>query len=369
VGNLDFLSEIIGTITTIKSQALDKLGPLAPIVTGVGQIVAAAISLFLIIAGRGFFAPVTPGLSHYAVRVCGAVSGVGVVALYILSRRGTPWIFTVYAIYLIAAALIGAVVYLFLRRVLCFRCELDKTLYVRGLVLNQHAKRVLNNDLTGLPPQYDLHGDPPPTSTREYFCRSGKDPEFIWRLWSHALAEVILLVSYFFFIVPLTVGLASAAIAMTETEVRILETRETTRINVPTDVLFDFDKADLRPGAVASLAFVAEIFRRRGVSAARIEGHTDSVGDPKYNKTLSLKRAEAVLEWLKGSEGLGRVKFTVEGFGHTQPVANNRKPDGSDDPQGRQKNRRVVIVIDKQDERREGKTGTSWTSQTPVPHL
>jgi outer membrane protein OmpA-like peptidoglycan-associated protein len=141
------------------------------------------------------------------------------------------------------------------------------------------------------------------------------------------LAQVILFVSYFLLIVPLTVGLASAAIAMSQPEVRIVETPETTSIDIPTDILFDFDKTDLRPGAAVRLEAVAEVFRQRGVSAARIEGHTDSVGDPEYTNKLSLKRAEAGQNWLKGRKGLSTVNLSAEGFGDARPAARNKKPD------------------------------------------
>ena len=52
-------------------------------------------------------------------------------------------------------------------------------------------------------------------------------------------------------------------------------------------------------------------------------------------------------DWFVTKEGLQNVKFTTEGFGKQQPVAQNTKPDGSDDPEGRQKNRRVEITFRK----------------------
>ena len=79
----------------------------------------------------------------------------------------------------------------------------------------------------------------------------------------------------------------------------------------------------------------------------RIEGHTDSKGNDAYNQKLSERRAASVKTWFTDKEGLGKVQFATQGFGAKKPVASNTKPDGSDDPEGRQKNRRVEIVIKK----------------------
>jgi outer membrane protein OmpA-like peptidoglycan-associated protein len=62
---------------------------------------------------------------------------------------------------------------------------------------------------------------------------------------------------------------------------------------------------------------------------------------------LSERRANSVATWLRTKGGLGNFAFSTKGFGETQPAAPNQKPDGSDDPEGRQKNRRVAIVITK----------------------
>lgn len=129
--------------------------------------------------------------------------------------------------------------------------------------------------------------------------------------------------------------------------VQALQVRETateTRIELPADILFDFDKAKIRPAAEIALKQAAEIIRKGARGAVRIEGHTDGKGSPSYNQKLSEQRAAAVQQWLTTREGL-RAKFAVKGFGATKPVAPNAGPDGSDDPEGRQKNRRVEIVF------------------------
>ena len=133
-------------------------------------------------------------------------------------------------------------------------------------------------------------------------------------------------------------------------KVQDLEVRELgneIRIEMASDVLFDFDKADLLPKAASTLKQVAAIIRDKAKSVVRIEGHTDSIGSDVYNQKLSERRANSVKAWLVDHEGFTNVQFSTQGFGAKKPVAPNKKPDGSDDPEGRQKNRRVEIILKK----------------------
>jgi outer membrane protein OmpA-like peptidoglycan-associated protein len=126
--------------------------------------------------------------------------------------------------------------------------------------------------------------------------------------------------------------------------VEVLESRCEQRLKVNADLLFDFDKAVLRPQAKPALDLVARLVadRRKPVT---IEGHTDSKGSETYNQALSERRAIAVegalLDRLPHAPPL-----SVRGYGELRPVAPNALPDGGDDPDGRQKNRRVELVID-----------------------
>ena len=129
-------------------------------------------------------------------------------------------------------------------------------------------------------------------------------------------------------------------------DIQVRETDTELRIELAADVLFDFDKATLQPAAEETLTKAAQIIRDKATRAVRIEGHTDSKGDDAYNQRLSERRADAVRKWL-ASHGLSGLKFSARGLGETQPIASNTKPDGSDDPDGRRKNRRVEIVIAK----------------------
>jgi outer membrane protein OmpA-like peptidoglycan-associated protein len=115
------------------------------------------------------------------------------------------------------------------------------------------------------------------------------------------------------------------------------------RIALSADVLFDFDKADLKPEGQASLEKVVAVLKSYPKATATIEGHTDGKGERNYNQKLSERRAESVRKWLAAhGASLG---MTTRGWGATKPVWPNAKPDGSDDPQARQKNRRVEIVV------------------------
>ena len=117
------------------------------------------------------------------------------------------------------------------------------------------------------------------------------------------------------------------------------------RIELSADVLFDFDKHELRPEAVPSLQKVAEVLRSRAGSPVTIEGHSDGKGSDAYNQPLSEKRAQAVREWLVKKGGALAAGMTTKGWGKSKPVVPNTRPDGSDDPEGRKKNRRVEITV------------------------
>lgn len=115
-------------------------------------------------------------------------------------------------------------------------------------------------------------------------------------------------------------------------------------VSLPGDVLFDFDKATIRPNALPTLEKVAGAARATGDRPIRVEGHTDAVGLPAYNQQLSRARADAVAGWLRGA-GVATARINSAGFGATRPVAPNKTAGGQDDPAGRQKNRRVTVTF------------------------
>lgn len=130
-------------------------------------------------------------------------------------------------------------------------------------------------------------------------------------------------------------------------DIEVKETDTEVRVDLAADVLFDFDKADLLPKAEETLQKAADVVKEKNKGGVvRIGGHTDGKGSPSYNQKLSQRRADSVRNWF-AKHGLSAMKFSTEGFGATKPIAPNQKPGGGDDPAGRQKNRRVEIVIRK----------------------
>ena len=108
-------------------------------------------------------------------------------------------------------------------------------------------------------------------------------------------------------------------------------------------VLFDSGKAQLHPGASAVLGKVAQVLLEVPNQPVGIEGHTDNVpikhSGWASNTALSLARAKAVADCLTEQHGIPVGRLIVKGYGESRPIASN------DTAAGRQKNRRVEIVV------------------------
>jgi outer membrane protein OmpA-like peptidoglycan-associated protein len=120
----------------------------------------------------------------------------------------------------------------------------------------------------------------------------------------------------------------------------ILQTNDSARgliVNM-SDVLFDTGSFTLKPGAREKLAKVSGILLAHPGLTMQIEGHTDSVGSDGFNVKLSEQRADSVKDFL-GEQGVSLSSITAQGFGKAEPVATN------DTAEGRQRNRRVEIVV------------------------
>jgi outer membrane protein OmpA-like peptidoglycan-associated protein len=122
-------------------------------------------------------------------------------------------------------------------------------------------------------------------------------------------------------------------------------------LHLPGDVLFAFDKADLKPRANVKphaedvLWEAAYYIQKKSPSRIRIEGHTDGIGKAEYNMGLSVRRAEAVRQWLIARKIVTPSNTEIKGWGMSKPAAPNFKSNRSDDPVGRAKNRRVEIWL------------------------
>ena len=130
-------------------------------------------------------------------------------------------------------------------------------------------------------------------------------------------------------------------------ELQLKETEKAVTMKLEGDVLFDFDKAEIKPEAERTLDQVGTVIGQFPEGKVLIEGHTDSKGSPDINLELSKRRAEAVKDWLVKKKGVPESIITSRGSGETKPVAPDTNPDGSDNPQGRQQNRRVEITVEK----------------------
>ena len=108
-------------------------------------------------------------------------------------------------------------------------------------------------------------------------------------------------------------------------------------ITLDSGILFDVDKYDVRPEAEVALKNLAVVLKEADVKAFQIDGHTDSDASDEHNQVLSENRANAVKNFL-AAQGL-TAEITINGYGESRPIATN------DTPEGKQKNRRVEIII------------------------
>jgi outer membrane protein OmpA-like peptidoglycan-associated protein len=118
-------------------------------------------------------------------------------------------------------------------------------------------------------------------------------------------------------------------------------------MNLSGDVLFDYDKATLKPEAEQALKKVAVVLSQFPESKVTVEGYTDSKGTKSINMQLSVARAQAVKDWLVTNGGVAAASISTKGFGEQYPIAPNKNANGSDNPIGRALNRRVSIIVER----------------------
>jgi len=129
-----------------------------------------------------------------------------------------------------------------------------------------------------------------------------------------------------------------------------LEVKETDRgveIIFPEVLLFDYNSDRLKPGAKAKMHQIAEVVNDPMVAfrIVSVEGHADFIGSDAFNLDLSQRRAQSVARALVFS-GVRKERLAVKGFGESKPIAPNTNPDGTDNPEGRARNRRVEVIIE-----------------------
>jgi outer membrane protein OmpA-like peptidoglycan-associated protein len=126
--------------------------------------------------------------------------------------------------------------------------------------------------------------------------------------------------------------------SMAGTGVEVVRQGDNITLNMPSNITFGFDSAQLQPQFYPVLDNVARTLGEYNQTIVEVAGHTDSVGTDAYNQRLSEQRANAVSSYL-GSKGLMRDRFIVVGAGESRPVASNETDSG------RAQNRRVEITL------------------------
>jgi OOP family OmpA-OmpF porin len=110
------------------------------------------------------------------------------------------------------------------------------------------------------------------------------------------------------------------------------------------NVYFGFNKADLKPESYPALDKLVSMLNENPGMTIEIRGHTDNKGDNFYNEQLSQRRSQACVDYLV-SKGIIKERLSANGYGSRLPVEVNQNPDGSDNPEGRTKNRRTEFKV------------------------
>ena len=114
---------------------------------------------------------------------------------------------------------------------------------------------------------------------------------------------------------------------------------------IPVNIYYDFDKSNLTDTAKITIDSTLLIVLQEIPNVqVEISSHTDSKGEDDYNKELSQKRAESVVKYLI-KKGIDRKRLIAKGYGEEKPIAPNTNPDGSDNEEGRAKNRRTEFMF------------------------
>jgi peptidoglycan-associated lipoprotein len=124
----------------------------------------------------------------------------------------------------------------------------------------------------------------------------------------------------------------------------VLDKIELNKIFVLENIYYDFNKYNIRSDAALELDKLVQLLIDNPEIKIELSSHTDSVDTDEYNLWLSQKRAESAVEYIV-RHGIASDRLVAKGYGESKPIARNSNPDGSDNPTGRQKNRRTEFKI------------------------
>lgn len=124
----------------------------------------------------------------------------------------------------------------------------------------------------------------------------------------------------------------------------VLDRLEKNKIFVLNNIYFELDQSDIRADAAIELDKLVELLNDNPEIKIEMSSHTDSIASHDYNFALSQRRAESTVNYLV-KKGISPERLVAKGYGETRPIARNTNRDGTDNPDGRQRNRRTEFKI------------------------
>lgn len=124
----------------------------------------------------------------------------------------------------------------------------------------------------------------------------------------------------------------------------VLDRLEKNKIFVLNNIYFELDQSDIRPDAARELDKLVELLNDNPEIKIEMSSHTDSIASNSYNMALSQRRAESTVAYLV-KKGIDPQRLVAKGYGESKPIARNTNRDGTDNPEGRQRNRRTEFKI------------------------
>jgi outer membrane protein OmpA-like peptidoglycan-associated protein/Tol biopolymer transport system component len=126
--------------------------------------------------------------------------------------------------------------------------------------------------------------------------------------------------------------------------IMVLDRKERNKVFVLENIYFGYDSADIRKEAALELDKLVTLLNDNTDLKIEMGSHTDSVASEAYNIQLSQRRAESTVNYLI-RKGIDPNRLVAKGYGESKPIARNTNPDGTDNPEGRQRNRRTEFKI------------------------
>jgi outer membrane protein OmpA-like peptidoglycan-associated protein len=124
----------------------------------------------------------------------------------------------------------------------------------------------------------------------------------------------------------------------------VLDRKERNKIFVLENIYFDYNESYIRADAAKELDKLVTLLNDNTDLKIEMGSHTDSVASEAYNIELSQRRAESTVNYLIRN-GIDPARLVAKGYGESKPIARNTNPDGTDNPAGRQRNRRTEFKI------------------------